>query len=90
VIGLLNLGEPAIAWKLGHWFEFLMIFSLVIGFWLYIAYKSKARSLPKTNKYGPLFFATLAVFLIPIIPAWKLSADLGLTDIASVWEPHCD
>jgi len=67
-----------------------MILSLVLGFWGYIAHKSRARSLPKMNKYGPLLFATIAVFLIPIIPGWKLAADLGFVPLSSVWKPHCD
>jgi hypothetical protein len=86
----LSIGESAIAYQLGHSITMAVTWLMVLIFWFYILYKRKERKGEGLKKNGPLMLATIALFLVPIIPTWKASADWGLLPLASIWYPGCD
>lgn len=88
VLGLLNIGESAIAWQLGHSITMILTLLLVISFWLYLFLKRNTRK--GKYKYFPLYFGTAALVLVPIIPCWKSFADYHWVSLDSIWYHGCD
>jgi len=61
---LLSGAVTAAARSLGHYISFGVTLSMMLGINAYIAYKSRTRTGPHWNKYGPLYFTSIAAVLI--------------------------